>query len=104
MLPGCGGTTRACGRRSGSGDDRLFRNSGNDRLSGNSRNDQLVGGPGRDRLVGGGGENSLSGGSGNDVLSIANDRKDSASCGGGRDTARADVRDTVRGCERVIRP
>jgi Ca2+-binding RTX toxin-like protein len=104
-------------RLSGSqGDDRLLGDdsskgiAGNDRLSGDAGSDLLVGGPGRDRLSGGAGDdrltggrgqNRLRGGSGNDRLNSANGRIDRLSCGRGRDTARADRIDRVRGCERV---
>jgi RTX calcium-binding nonapeptide repeat (4 copies) len=90
--------------RAGSGNDRLSGESGNDRLSGQAGNDRISGGGGRDRLSGGGGRNRVSGGSGNDVLNVVNGRRDTANCGPGRDTVRADGRDGVRGCERVIRP
>jgi Ca2+-binding RTX toxin-like protein len=89
------------------GDDRLLGDDandavpGNDRLFGNAGNDLLVGGPGRDRLRGGAGRNRLRGGSGNDRLNALNGRRDRVNCGKGRDTARVDGFDRVRGCEQV---
>jgi Ca2+-binding RTX toxin-like protein len=97
---GGGGRDRIAG---GGGRDRLSGAAGNDRISGDAGNDRISGGGGRDRLAAGGGRNRLSGGSGNDLLNIANGRRDVANCGGGRDTVRADRRDRVRNCERVIR-
>jgi Ca2+-binding RTX toxin-like protein len=100
------------------GDDRLLGDDsrhgvgGNDRLAGNSGDDLLLGGPGRDRLSGGTGDdrliaggarNHLYGGAGRDRLSAANGSVDLVSCGPGRDRARVDRRDLVRGCERVRR-
>ena len=100
------------------GDDRLLGDDGsnaipgNDRLAGNAGNDLLVGGPGKDRLSGdagddrlsgGRGSNRLRGGSGNDRLNGRNSRFDRLNCGRGRDIARADRIDRVRGCE-VVRP
>jgi Ca2+-binding RTX toxin-like protein len=91
------------------GDDRLLGDDsgggvpGNDRLIGNAGNDLLMGGPGRDRLSGGAGRNRLLGGSGNDRLRAVNGRRDRVNCGRGRDRARVDSFDRVRGCERVRR-
>lgn len=91
------------------GDDRLFGDDAsravpsNDRLFGNAGNDLLVGGPGRDRLRGGAGRNRLRGGLGNDRLNAVNGTRDRVNCGRGRDTARVDSIDRVRGCERVRR-
>jgi Ca2+-binding RTX toxin-like protein len=94
------------------GNDRLFGNKGNDllvgksgkdRLRGGAGNDRLSGGKGNDRLSAGPGRNRLSGGAGKDRLNAVNGRFDVVSCGSGRDVARVDRRDRVRGCERVIR-
>lgn len=89
--------------KGGAGADRVSGGAGNDRVSGDAGNDRVSGGGGRDRLSGGGGRNRVSGGSGNDLLNLSNGRRDRANCGGGRDTVRADNRDQVRNCERVIR-
>jgi Ca2+-binding RTX toxin-like protein len=98
------------------GDDRLLGDDsargigGNDRLAGNSGDDLVVGGPGRDRLTGnagndrlsgGRGRNRLAGGPGNDRLNAANGSVDVLDCGPGRDRARGDRIDLVRGCERA---
>jgi Ca2+-binding RTX toxin-like protein len=91
------------------GDDRLLGDdedgavSGNDRLFGNAGNDLLVGGPGRDRLRGGPGRNRLRGGLGNDRLNAVNGTRDRVNCGRGRDRARVDSIDRVRGCEKIRR-
>jgi Ca2+-binding RTX toxin-like protein len=87
----------------GSGEDNLSGGAGKDRLSGNDGNDRLSGGRGNDRLTGGRGRNRLLGGSGNDRLNGVNGRVDRLNCGRGRDSARADRADHVRGCERVRR-
>lgn len=87
----------------GSGADRLSGGSGADRLSGDDGSDRLKGGRGNDRLVAGRGRNRLVGGPGNDYLNGENGRTDRLNCGGGRDSARADRSDRVRGCERVRR-
>ena len=83
------------------GDDRLLGNSGNDLLIGGPGRDRISGGAGNDRLRGGPGRNRLRGGPGNDRLKCVNGKPDRLSCGRGRDTARADSIDLVRGCERV---
>ena len=53
--------------------------------------------------MGGPGRNRLRGGRGNDRLSAANGKRDLVNCGAGRDRARVDAFDLVRGCERVRR-
>jgi Ca2+-binding RTX toxin-like protein len=85
------------------GDDCLFGGPGSDRLSGHDDDDRLSGGRGNDRLRGGPGRNRLLGGPGNDRLNGVNRRIDRLECGRGRDRARADRGDRVRGCERVRR-
>jgi Ca2+-binding RTX toxin-like protein len=112
-LFGGAGSDRMLGMQ---GDDRLLGDdsargvAGHDRLSGNSGDDLLVGGPGHDRLAGhaghdrlsaGRGRNRLAGGPGNDRLSAANGSVDLVDCGRGRDSARADRADLLRGCERA---
>jgi Ca2+-binding RTX toxin-like protein len=83
------------------GNDRMFGNRGDDLLVGGSGKDRLSGGGGADRLKGGPGRNRLRGGSGNDRLRAANGSFDRVNCGPGRDVARVDRVDRVRGCERV---
>ena len=96
----------------GLGNDLLLGASGNDRLSGGSGDDDLSGGPGNDRISGGAGAdriedtagaNRISAGAGEDVLVAVNRRRDRIDCGSGRDGARVDRRDVVRGCEQVRR-
>jgi Ca2+-binding RTX toxin-like protein len=99
-LSGDAGNDRVSGD---AGNDRISGGGGRDRISGGGGNDRASGGGGRDRVSGGGGRNRLSGGGGNDVINAANGRRDVVNCGGGRDTVRADRRDRVRNCERVIR-
>jgi Ca2+-binding RTX toxin-like protein len=105
-LAGSRGNDRLLGDDPGSGvpgRDRLSGDSGNDLLSGGPGRDILRGGRGNDRLVAGGGHNRLLGGRGNDRLKAVNGKRDRVDCGRGRDRARVDVFDRVRGCERVRR-
>lgn len=85
------------------GNDRLLGNRGSDLLLGGPGNDRIKGGPGNDRLVSGPGRNRLRGGGGNDRLGAVNGKRDRVDCGAGRDRARVDGFDLVRGCERVRR-
>jgi Ca2+-binding RTX toxin-like protein len=85
------------------GSDRLSGNAGNDLLVGRSGSDRLSGNAGNDRLIGGRGRNRLRGGAGNDRLDSVNGSSDRLDCGRGRDRARVDRIDRVRGCERVSR-
>jgi Ca2+-binding RTX toxin-like protein len=103
-LSGAQGDDRLLGDDSAKGvggDDRMSGNAGDDLLVGGSGGDRLAGGAGDDRLAGGPGRNRLLGGSGNDRLNAANGSFDRVNCGRGRDIARADRVDRVRGCERV---
>ena len=84
-------------------DDCIIGGSGRDRLLGGPGHDRLTGGAGADRLAGGSGVNRYDAGAGNDVVSAANGRAELVSCGSGRDRARVDRSDRVRGCERVSR-
>jgi Ca2+-binding RTX toxin-like protein len=87
----------------GTGTDQLYGGWGNDRLIGGSGDDALYGGVGRDRLVGGPGSNIYRGGPGSDSINAANGTEDLVDCGAGRDTARVDRIDFVKGCEKVRR-
>jgi Ca2+-binding RTX toxin-like protein len=103
-LTGARGDDRLLGDDSATGvggNDRMFGNGGDDLLVGGSGKDRLVGGAGKDRLTGGPGRNRLLGGRGNDRLRAANGSFDRVYCGPGRDFARVDPVDRVRGCERV---
>ena len=86
-----------------SGKDAANGGAGRDKLSGGAGNDTLAGGSGNDTLDGGQGTNKLSGGGGNDALNSANGKRETVNCGAGRDSARADRSDRLRGCERVRR-
>nr|MBA3585322.1 VCBS repeat-containing protein [Gemmatimonadota bacterium] len=87
----------------GSGRDTHSGGAGRDKLSGGTGNDRLSGGAGNDTINGGQGTNRPSGGSGNDTINSANGKRETVSCGSGRDVARADRVDRLRGCERVLR-
>jgi Ca2+-binding RTX toxin-like protein len=89
--------------RGGGDDDCLIGGSGRDRLLGGAGSDRLTGGAGGDTLVGGPGTNRYDAGAGNDLVKARNGRRELVSCGAGRDRARVDRRDRVRGCERVTR-
>jgi Ca2+-binding RTX toxin-like protein len=84
---------------------------GNDTLTGSLRDDVLRGGPGFDTLSGDEGDDRVDGGTGGDAADggggadaiVLRDRVgDSATCGSGRDTVRAEVLDQLDfACERV---
>jgi Ca2+-binding RTX toxin-like protein len=91
--------------------DVLRGQGGNDRLSGGGGRDTLAGGPGNDRISEvpaayvateplNTGSNRVAGEGGRDVVDVANGKRDSVDCGGGRDTVKADKRDRLRLCER----
>jgi Ca2+-binding RTX toxin-like protein len=86
------------------GNDCLIGGKGNDRLDGHGGGDRLTGGRGRDVLVGSRGHNAYDAGPGKDYVNARNGRRELIRCGGGRDRARTDRRDRVRGCEHVSRP
>jgi YVTN family beta-propeller protein len=88
--------------RGGGGRDRLYGGAGRDRLRGGPGRDRLHGGLGRDRLRGGAGGDRLRGGPGRDTLQVLGGGRDRVDCGGGADTIRADRRDVIRSCERVL--
>lgn len=87
----------------GAGKDKLSGGAGNDKLSGGAANDSLSGGAGNDKLSGGSGKNTYSGGAGNDNINSKNRKKESVSCGKGRDKVKADEVDKLKGCEVVRR-
>ena len=96
----------------GDGNDRLAGSSGRDRLSGGTGDDKLTGGKGNDRLTGGPGNDTISpgsgrdvvdAGSGNDTINSVDGVKETIDCGAGKDTVRADKRDRLKHCEKVIR-
>ena len=83
--------------------DVLMGGAGRDRLHGGRGHDRLHGGPGWDRLRGGAGRDRLRGGAGRDTLHVLGGGRDRVHCGAGHDTIRADRRDAIRACERVMR-
>ena len=87
----------------GAGRDRVKARGGNDCLAGQAGGDRLGGGAGIDLLLAGRGRDRVSGGSGDDTIRAAGGGGDTVRCGPGRDTAKVDRRDRVRGCERVKR-
>jgi len=84
---------------------------GNDTLTGAAGADVVSGGPGYDTLAGGAGDDRIDGGTGGDLADggdgadsiVLRDRvTDTAACGAGRDTVRAEVLDQLDfACERV---
>lgn len=97
------GTNRADVLKGGPGSQRIKGRSGPDRVGGGRGNDCLSGGRGGDRLAGGFGRDVLRGGRGRDFLNARDGTRDKVLCGKGRDRARVDRFDKVRGCERVRR-
>jgi RTX calcium-binding nonapeptide repeat (4 copies) len=83
--------------------DTLGGGIGNDRLEGAYGNDRLRGDAGNDRVIGGPGEDLLDGGWGKDTIDAVDRKRDTVTCGTGRDSARVDRIDSVAGCERVTR-
>jgi DNA-binding beta-propeller fold protein YncE len=101
----CGARASVAGRAGAAaraGHDLLVGGPGADRLFGGVGRDRLRGGRGRDRLRGGPGRDRLLGGAGRDIIDVRAGGRDRVHCGKGRDTVRADKRDVVRRCERVI--
>jgi Ca2+-binding RTX toxin-like protein len=100
LIFGLGGNDVLRGR---GGHDCLIGGPGRDRLYGEGGADRLTGGAGADRLVGAGGVDRFDAGSGNDFVDAKDGHRELVSCGRGKDRARVDRRDRVRGCERVRR-
>jgi dienelactone hydrolase len=97
-LVGKRGRDRLVGSSEG---DSLRGRGGRDVLRGRGGRDCLSGGKGADRLNGGDDGDDLKGGPGGDRLDARDGDADSVRCGPGRDRAKVDARDRVRGCERV---
>jgi RTX calcium-binding nonapeptide repeat (4 copies) len=71
-------------------------------LDGGLGDDRLQGGDGDDTLLGGGGADFADGGAGDDSIEVRDTLSDSAWCGVGRDSVRAETLDALDvGCERV---
>ena len=86
----------------GDGDDALVAAAGADVLIGGPGFDTLVGADGDDRLDGGTGGDSADGGNGSDSIVLRDSLTDTAACGAGRDSVRAEVLDQLDfACERV---
>lgn len=81
--------------------DLLRARSGADRITGLADDDCVRGGGGADRVSPGGGADLVSGGPGADVIRTRDGFPDQVDCGPGKDIARVDPLDTVKGCERV---
>jgi hypothetical protein len=72
------------------------------RVDGGEGDDRLTGGSGPDLLLGGTGADFSDGGSGNDAIEVRDRLSDSAWCGPGRDSVRAELLDFLdTACERV---
>ncbi len=86
----------------GEGDEALPGAGGSDVLLGSEGNDTLVGADGADRLDAAGGSDTADGGPGPDAIVLLDELADTAWCGSGRDTVRAEVLDRLDfACERV---
>jgi hypothetical protein len=84
------------------GDDTLVAAGGADVINGGPGNDRLAGGAGDDRIDGGTGGDSADGGDGGDAIILRDRVTDTATCGAGRDTVRAELLDQLDfACERV---
>ena len=83
--------------------ERLVGRRGRDKLIGRGGDDCLFGGAGRDKLKGGPGKDLIKGGKGRDLLLARDGEADIVRCGKGRDRAKVDEFDSVRGCEQVRR-
>jgi Ca2+-binding RTX toxin-like protein len=83
----------------GAGDDFISDDIGRDQFFGDAGNDLLVGGSDPE---GGGARATFTGGAGNDSIHARNGKRDRLTCGGGRDRAATDRRDTRRSCERRL--
>ena len=85
-----------------SGDDTLTGAGGADVISGGPGYDVLSGAGGDDRIDGGTGGDRADGGDGADAIVLRDRVTDTAACGAGRDTVRAEVLDQLDfACERV---
>jgi RTX calcium-binding nonapeptide repeat (4 copies)/Divergent InlB B-repeat domain len=100
-IHGRGGNDRIRGR---GGNDCLFGEGGNDEARGGRGNDTVSGGTGSDRLYGEAGRDTMRGGPGRDRIFAVDRARDVITCGGGRDTVRADRVDRILGCEAIGGP
>lgn len=108
VLRGTSGDDVICGRGGddvlvgGGGHDLLLGGAGRDRLLAGAGRDRLEGGPGDDTLAGGRDDDELLGGRGSDVLLARDGVLDLVHGGRGRDRARVDPFDLLRGVERRL--
>jgi hypothetical protein len=98
-LHGMRGRDRIKGRANG---DCLSGGRGFDRVDGDQGSDVIAGGSGSDKLQAGPGADTIRGGRRGDLLLAADGQRDLVACAGGRDRARVDRFDVVRGCERIL--
>jgi hypothetical protein len=86
----------------GDGSDSLIGGPGDDHLLSGGGDDYAAGGSGNDAIDGGTGRDTVDGGDGNDALEVRDKKTDSALCGNGSDSVRAEVLDSLDyACERV---
>jgi len=99
----CGGAIAAAEIDLSDGDDTLSVGAAlATTANGGDGDDSLTGGPADDHLDGGRGDDYADGGPGRDSIILRDRAPDSAWCGGGRDTVRAEVLDQLdTACERV---
>jgi Ca2+-binding RTX toxin-like protein len=76
---------------------------GTDSIYGRKGNDQLAGGPDTDYIYGGPGRDLIYGESGDDTIHARDGQRDRIDCGRGGDRAVVDRKDSVNGCEKVLR-
>ncbi len=84
--------------------DLICGRPGDDRIDAGAGNDYVDAGSGRDTVLAGRGRDTVRGGGGSDVILARDGERDVVDCGTETDTAVADRKDVVRGCERVVRP
>lgn len=92
------------GDRIGTDVESIDGGSAGDRLTGDAGENGLFGEAGPDTLDGGAGADRLEGDSGDDTILARDGVADQINCGTGSDSAAIDNKDTVVGCETVLRP
>jgi ABC-type nitrate/sulfonate/bicarbonate transport system substrate-binding protein len=95
-----GFVSRAITARATKKADRLLGTYGDDVINGLAGNDRINGREGNDRLTGAAGKDQILGGPGNDTIFAKDGVADVVNCGSGKDTAVADKKDRVSGCEK----
>ena len=84
--------------------ETIYGTARGDTIDARAGDDRIFAFAGRDVVRGGAGSDRIDLGIGNDVVRARDGRPDSIMCGPGRDIAIVDARDSVRGCETVLRP